>query len=86
MARLSAHGAEVARLERRSTLQDSGTSYRETVALMEDGVVLRKVDFYGQYPHGTGWKKYARIKDILAPERWVEFYVTKKGYIRVNGK
>lgn len=82
MARLSAHGKKVVRLERRSSLQDSGTPYRETVALMEDGVVLRKVDFYGEYPHGTGWKKYARKKDEFTSEQWTEKYI-KMGYRRV---
>lgn len=81
MARLSAHGKEVARMERHRHLESDNTPYRETVALMDDGVVLRKVDFYGQYPHGTGWKKYARIKDGVTPERWVELYV-KNGYVR----
>ena len=77
MATLSAHGKELARMERFSTTQ-SGASYRVTRALFEDRVILEKKDFYkpsGNLDFSSGWKKSTRIKVGIGHVDWVKQYL-----------
>lgn len=57
MAKLEAHGAQVVRMERRFDLE-GGVTARTTIAVMQDGVVMKKDDYYrsGKREHGSGWK------------------------------
>lgn len=61
MAKLSAHGAELARFERHGAIETA--KFTEVVAVMADGWTLRKVKFQpmdGSRPHDTGWKRAAK--------------------------
>ncbi len=82
MAKLSAHGREVVRLERHTTLE-SGTPVRWTLILFEDRVILEKSDFYknGKLDFSSGWKKRSKLTAEATPERWIEKY-SAKGWTR----
>ncbi len=74
MAKLSAHGQELARMEKADTLS-SGTSVVSTKVLMADGVVLAKSTFLktdGKVDFSDGWKRSGRSK-YDAPV-WVTMY------------
>lgn len=71
MAKLSANGQrELYRMEKEIALTatvnyDGGAVCRQTVAVMDSRVILRKEDYYrnGKRDHGTGWRKVGRLKD-----------------------
>lgn len=67
MAKLSAHGLEVARLERLNKLSD-GTIFRYRVAIMQDGAVLENTGVIDiQCRPGvrwSGWKLVGRKRQI----------------------
>lgn len=67
MAKLSAHGYEVARFE---TLESLGTEteYRVVYSFRSDGYVLRRlvalnIHAVGSPHHDYGWKLYRRLKN-----------------------
>jgi len=59
MAKLNVHGCKLITLERWMDLSDCRV--RVSIAVMQDGVVLSKDDYYrdGKRAHGSGWKRAA---------------------------
>src|SRR3954465_6521157 len=95
MAKLSAHGQEVFRVEKEGDVTDparSTTWEKTTISLMSDGKILEKVvvrfkpSSYETKPrlHDYGWKKRAMLKPEGDPAKLLEAYL-KKGYKLVNG-
>lgn len=75
MAKLSAHGKELARVE--STEVEGDTTVRTTLALFEDGHILYKANFTSAADgskHGGSWSRFGRLKAVNAAtaKRWVE--------------
>lgn len=67
MARLSAHGREVARIEsERAGDGDLTTWERVSFAVMADRWVLRKLDarFDDGRRHSYGWKRYRKVGSV----------------------
>ena len=98
MAKLSAHGKEVARYSKESVPADpkSYTNWeRVTYALMEDGVLLAKVDvrfkpadyelalYPKGRPHSYGWKRKGRLAETGTNTQEALFArLEKQGYAR----
>lgn len=96
MAKLGAHGKELARVEKEDATEREATDWhRTTFALMEDGTVLRKYDarfkataYSPARKHSYGWTVAAkRAKDAKRPlvelvDGWVAAY-EKVGFKRV---
>lgn len=78
MAKLSAHGRELLRIEKRGTL-DSGTSVRWTMVVCEDHVILEKSDFYngGRLDFSSGWKRRGKLAASATKESWANAYIPK---------
>lgn len=79
MAKVSAHGRELIRISRRTTLE-SGTPVRWTLALFEDRVILEKSDFYkpdGRLDFSSGWKRRGKLAESATKESWANAYIAK---------
>ena len=84
MAKLSAHGEQLIRLEREQTRQDEFITWsRDTVVLCSDDVVLRKRDVRfvpDQFHpagrlHHHGWKRVGKLKRLPdTAQRFIEYY------------
>lgn len=69
MAKLSAHGYEVARIKHRQTIGE--TNYEMTLSFRSDGHIMRNVKALNIHAHGNPhhvygwklWKKLARLGD-----------------------
>lgn len=101
MAKLSAHGEELGRveLERTPTREGALTCWtRITYAVMEDGVILKKLDVrfkadangHGGGFHSYGWKKHGKLRFATTkpniPElarKWIAAMV-ERGYHEVD--
>ena len=92
MAKLSAHGKELARVAKENPVTDSGVIVweRTTVVLMSDGKLLKKRDVQfkpllhengiGQ-KHCYGWKAYGKVKPEVTAEVFFDAYLSA-GYIK----
>lgn len=78
MAKLSAHGRELLRIERQLTLE-GGTPTRWTMVVFEDRVILEKSDFYkdGRLDHSSGWKRRGKLAESATKESWANAYIAK---------
>lgn len=73
MAKLSAHGTEVARLKKVQVI--ASTTYHVTLSFRSDGHVMRNLEArnihdttYGASPHHVyGWKLYKKLKASIKP-------------------
>jgi hypothetical protein len=89
MAKLSAHGQELIRLERENKREDGVLIWeRDTVTLCSDYVVLRKRDVRFSpdrfHPNGRlhhyGWKRVGKLElEPDSAQRFIEYY-EEKGY------
>ncbi len=69
MAKLSAHGKELIRLEKESSSTEYFDRIRTSLAIMADGKILRKVDSWCRRSlapekleqHSSGWKLYNKL-------------------------
>lgn len=83
MAKLKAHGTELARMEsfrEFSAAEDESVLWRRTSdVLMSDGVILRKIDVKfrpmswetKEKHHSYGWKRKAKIKKGITVDQWI---------------
>lgn len=81
MAKLSARGRkELCRLTKTEKVADEtspASERRTTVALMDDGKILKKMDVVfrsDNRKHSYGWKVTATLKAGVTTERFVEIY------------
>lgn len=85
MAKLSAHGKELARVE--ATELHGSTTVRTTLALFEDGHILYKANYTDAdgSKHGGSWSRFARLKavDAATARRWVA-HQERIGYTEVK--
>ena len=89
MAKLSAHGTELARVYKITSGNpdtDLWFNTKDTIALMSDGYLMTKHDGYTKSPyapngiefHSWGWKRGKKVKTT---KELFESYFVQKGYI-----
>ena len=72
MAKFTAHGSELARVQREFTFE--GTVLRTTKVLMSDHTILEKHESFqanGKPDHAGGWKEHGELVVGLTTEEWV---------------
>ncbi len=85
MAKLSAHGNELIRLEKEAGPSDYAERVRTSLAVMADGKILRKVDSWSRpsynpaklEQHSSGWKVYARLKTGISVDHYRETLIAQ---------
>lgn len=98
MAKLSANGNEIGRIEK-LVKKEIGTMFEEetlyTYSVRSNRVILRKYKWRSPLHdlessrdwNATGWKRWGKLKNdkpvLTRAESWIESMIDKNGYIRV---
>lgn len=92
MAKLSAHGRELARIERMTEgKEDESTIWtRHTYALMSDGYIMKKLTVRFResacieaYTHSYGWKRCRKLLLTETVDSFVDAMVKNHGFSKV---
>lgn len=92
MAKLSAHGREVARIEKFTERPENELTVwtRVTYAIMSDGYLMKKLtvrfafdEFRGEHTHSYGWKRCRKLLPTESVESFVDAMIKNHGFEKV---